>query len=393
MKRITEALTSWTPALKKLALDIHDNPELGLEEHKACRWQTALLDQAGFRLNTGLCDMDTAFMAWYKGPKPGPVIAMLSEYDALPGLGHGCGHNLIAMVALASALAIKPLVEEYGGEIRVYGTPAEESYGGKVAMSKAGLFADCDVAMMAHPGYEDLDSTNSIALRAFQVEFFGKTAHAAGNPEDGINALDAMINFFNLVNALRQQTKPDARLHGVITSGGLAPNVIPDYTSALFYARGEKMAYVNELVQKVEACARGAALATGCTVKLSKAEEDFKDTCSNHYLSELACDQLESLGVHPRRTGCAVLSGSSDVGDVSYECPAIQLYFRIGEAPDGNLNASHTKEFAAAAATEEAMEAGLTYARAFALTARELLTKPEHLAAIREEFARMTKPE
>ncbi len=392
MERIAATLSAWTPALKKLALDIHGNPELGLEEHKACAWQTALLDQAGFRLHAGLCDMSTAFMAYYKGPKPGPVIAMLSEYDALPGIGHGCGHNLIAMVALASALAIKPLVEEYGGEIRVYGTPAEETFGGKVAMSKAGLFADCDVAMMAHPAYEDLDSTNSQAIRAFRIEFFGKTAHAAGNPEDGVNALDAMINLFNLINALRQQTKPDARIHGIITNGGLAPNIIPDYTAALFYARGEKMAYVNELYEKIRSCAEGAALGTGCAVKLSKAEEDFMDTCSNHYLSELACDQLESLGVHPRRTGCEAMAGSSDMGDVSYECPAIQLYFRIGEPPDGNVHASHTKEFAAAAATEEAMEAGLRYARAFALTAKKLLTEPEHLAKIKAEFAGVIKP-
>ncbi len=392
METISALVDSLAPELKELARNIHQNPELGLEEHKACAWQTELLLKHGFALETGYCGLDTAYKASYKSKKPGPVIAMLAEYDALPGLGHGCGHNLIAMVGVGSGIAIKPLVDEYGGEVRIYGTPAEETYGGKVTMAKAGAFADCDVAMMAHPGYEDRDSMNSIAIRAFQIEFFGKTAHAAGNPEDGVNALDAMINLFNLVNALRQQTKPDARIHGIITSGGKAPNVIPDYTSALFYARGEKMAYVNELYAKIAACAQGAALATGCTVKLSKAEEDFMDQCSNHYLSELMCDQVEMLGRTVNRTGCAVESGSTDMGDVSYQCPAIQPYFRIGEAPDGNVNASHTPHFAACAGSEEGMEAGLTYVKAFALTAKELFTKPEHLAAIRTEFEAMPKP-
>ena len=392
MEKIHALVDALAPELKKLALDIHQNPELGLQEHKACAWQSELLLKHGFALETGCCGLDTAYKAVYKGKKPGPVIAMLAEYDALPGLGHGCGHNLIAMVGVGSGIAIKHLVDEYGGEIRVYGTPAEETFGGKVAMARAGAFADCDVAMMAHPGYEDRDSSDSIALRSFRIEFFGRTAHAAGNPEDGVNALDAMINLFNLVNALRQQTRPDARIHGVITDGGKAPNIIPDYTSALFYARGEKMAYVNGLYEKIAACARGAALATGCTVRLSKAEEDFMDQCSSRCLSELACDQLERLGVHPRRTGCAVESGSTDMGDVSYQCPAIQLYFRIGEAPDGNVNSSHTPHFAACAGSEEGLASGLTYVKAFALTAKELLTKPEHLAAIKAEFAAMPKP-
>ena len=392
MEKISAVVDSLAPELRKLALDIHANPELGLQEHKACAWQTDLLLKHGFAMETGYCGLDTAYKASYKSKKTGPVIAMLAEYDALPGLGHGCGHNLIAMVGVGSGLAIKPLVDEYGGEIRIYGTPAEETCGGKVTMARAGAFADCDVAMMAHPAYEDRDSSDSIAMRAFAVEFFGQTAHAAGNPEDGVNALDAMINLFNLINALRQQTKPDARIHGVITDGGRAPNVIPDYTRALFYARAEKMAYVNELYDKIRACAEGAALATGCTVKLSKAEEDFMDQCSNRYLSELVCRQAELLGVTPRRTGCAVESGSTDMGDVSYQCPAIQPYFRIGEAPDGNINSSHTAHFAACAGSEEGIASGLTWVKAFALTARELLTRPEHLRAIRAEFDAMEKP-
>ncbi len=391
MEKIQAVLAAATPELKALALAIHAHPELGLQEHHACRWQAELLEKYGFAVERGVCGLETAYRAVYRGRKEGPVIAMLAEYDALPALGHGCGHNLIAMLGVAAGIAMRHLADEYGGEIRVYGTPAEETYGGKVTMSRAGAFADCDVAMMAHPAYEDRDAADTIALRAFQIEFFGRSAHAAGNPEDGVNALDAMINLFNMVNALRQQTKPDARIHGIITDGGRAPNIIPDHSAALFYARAEKMRYVNELVEKIEACARGAALGTGCRVAFSKAEEDFKDTCSNRTLSALVCDKLEALGVSPKRTGCSVMSGSSDMGDVSYECPAVQLYFCIGESPNGNPHASHTEEFAAAAATDGAMESALRYAAAFALAAKELMTRPETLAAVKAEFAAMEK--
>ena len=391
MDRVQEIVSELAPDLKELTLKIHDNPELGNQEHKACRWQMELLQKYGFETSDNFCDIPTAYKAVYKGKKPGPKIAMLAEYDALPELGHGCGHNLIAMISVGSGIAMREFADEYGGEIHVIGTPAEETAGAKVEMSAKGAFKEYDVAMMAHPFEENGSSINTLAMSCRLYEFFGKTAHAAAAPHEGINALDAVINFFNLVNALRQQTKPDARIHGIIKKGGEAPNVIPDYTSALFYIRANKAAYVDELMNKIEACAKGAALGTGTTVKISEAEADFKDTDSNIYLSELACQQYEKLGHQIAHLGKEILPGSSDLGDVSYECPAIQLMCGMGPMPDGSHYGAHTKEFVEKACSEEAINNGLEFVKAFTMTAIELMTDPSHLKAIKEEFAKVAQ--
>ncbi len=389
LNRVQEIVAEIAPDLKKLALDIHANPELGNQEFKACQWQVELLKKYGFETSVGFCDIPTSYKAVYKGKKPGPKIAMLAEYDALPGLGHGCGHNLIAMISVGSGIAMREFADEYGGEIHVIGTPAEETAGAKVEMSAKGAFKEYDVAMMAHPFEENGSSINTLAMACRRYEFYGRTAHAAAAPHEGLNALDAVINFFNLINALRQQTKPDARLHGIIEKGGEAPNVIPDYTSALFYIRANKAAYVDELMSKLEACANGAALATGTTVKISEAEADFKDTDSNLYLSELACRQYEKLGHSITRHDREILPGSSDLGDVSYECPSIQLMCGMGEMPDGSHYGAHTKEFVERACSEDALNNGLEFVKAFTMTAIELMTDPAHLKAIKEEFAKV----
>lgn len=387
-ERTKEIVADLAPELKKLALDIHDNPEMGRKEFQACKWQMDLLQKYGFETEGGFCDIETSYKAVYKGTKPGPKLAMLAEYDALPEIGHACGHNLIAMISVGAGIAIREFVDKYGGEIHVIGTPAEETQGAKVEMSQKGAFKEYDAAMMAHPFEENGSSINTMAVYARRFEFFGKTAHASAAPHEGINALDAMINFFNLVNALRQQTQPDARLHGVILNGGVAPNIIPDYTEALFYVRGNKVAYVEELLEKVIACAEGAAKGTGCTYKVSKAEEDFKDTDSNMVLSNLACDQYEKLGHKIYRMGNSVMPGSSDLGDVSYECPAIQLMCGMGPLEDGGHYGAHTVEFEKKACSPEALENGLEFVKAFTMTAVELLTDPSHLAAVKEEFER-----
>ena len=267
---IEETAEELAPELKKLALDIHGNPELGNQEFKACGWQADLLRKYGFEVEVGFAGIPTAYKAVYRSgaggqsgqsgqsrtgeqacsSARGPKIAMLAEYDALPDLGHGCGHNLIAMISVGAGLVIRKLVDQLGGEIHVIGTPAEETAGAKVEMARKGAFQEYDAVMMAHPMHENFTSMDTLAMYCRTFEFFGKTAHASAAPYEGCNALDAVINFFNLVNALRQQTKPDARIHGIITNGGVAPNVIPDYTSALFYIRAEKVAYVEELLKK-----------------------------------------------------------------------------------------------------------------------------------------------
>lgn len=384
--RIEEITAGLVPELKKLALDIHANPEPGRKEHQACQWQMELLKKHGFTVSGNFCGIETAYQAVYKSKKPGPKLAMLAEYDALPELGHGCGHNLIAMISVGSGVVIKEFTDTYGGEIHVIGTPAEETDGAKIEMAEKGAFKQYDAVMMAHPFEENGSSINTMAMVSRSYEFFGKSAHAANSPEKGINALDAMINFFNLVNAMRQQTRPDTRIHGVIREGGKAPNVIPDYTEALFYIRANKMDYVQTLLEKVNSCAAGAAAGTGCTMKVSKVEADFKDTDSNMALNELACQQMEAFGVTMPRLGRETQPGSSDLGDVSYECPAIQLMCGMGREDGEEHYVAHTKEFAAHACSPRALENALIFVKGFALTAVRLITEPEHLAAIRAEF-------
>ena len=386
-ERVSKIVDALAPELRKLALDIHDNPELGLQEYKACAWQKELLGKYGFEIEENFCDIETSYKAVYKGRKPGPKIAFLAEYDALPELGHGCGHNLIAMVSVGCGIACREFADEYGAQIDVIGTPAEETAGTKVPMSAKGVFDGYDAVMMAHPAFANAESINTIAMDAYKIEFFGKPAHAAAAPHEGINALDAMINFFNLVNAMRQQTKPDARIHGIITDGGKAANVIPDYTAANFYIRANRVADVKKLAERVRNCAAGAALGTGCTYKMEYNEENFKDTCTNKALNNLAVDNIQPFLSEPiYRLGDIHAPGSSDLGDVSYEAPAIQVIFKIGEYPNP-MGGGHTPEMAAAAGSEYGINNGLNFVKGLVMTAIELMTKPEALAAVKEEFS------
>lgn len=386
-ERVSKIVDRLAPELRKLALDIHDNPELGLQEYKACAWQKELLGRYGFAIEENFCDIETSYKAVYKGRKPGPKIAFLAEYDALPELGHGCGHNLIAMVSVGCGIACREFADEYGAQIDVIGTPAEETAGTKVPMSAKGVFDGYDAVMMAHPAFANAESINTIAMDAYKIEFFGRPAHAAAAPHEGINALDAMINFFNLVNAMRQQTKPDARIHGIITDGGKAANVIPDYTAANFYIRANRVADVKKLAERVRNCAAGAALGTGCTYKMEYNEENFKDTCTNKALNNLAVDNIQPFLSEPiYRLGDIHAPGSSDLGDVSYEAPAIQVIFKIGEYPNP-MGGGHTPEMAAAAGSKYGINNGLNFVKGLVMTAIELMTKPEALAAVKEEFS------
>ncbi len=389
-ERVVKIVDALKPELKELTLKIHDNPELGMQEFKACAWQKELLAKHGFAIEENFCGIATSYKAVYQGKKPGPKIAFLAEYDALPGLGHGCGHNLIAMVAAGCGVACREFADAYGAEIHVIGTPAEETAGSKVMMSRMGVFKGYDAVMMAHPMFFNGDCFNSIAMDAYKIEFFGRPAHAAGAPHEGINALDAMINFFNLINAMRQETKPDARIHGIITDGGKAANIIPDYTSASFYIRSNRVADVKKLAERVRNCAAGAALGTGCTYKMEFEEENFKDTVRNHVLNDLAADHIEAFTDEPlMRLDGIYIPGSSDMGDVSYEAPAIQMQFKIGEYPNP-MGGAHTPEMAAAAASDYGIDNGLNFVKGLVLTAIDLMTKPEILAAIKEEFSHVS---
>src|SRR6185312_3286319 len=247
---------------------IHDNPETVFEEYKSAELLTNELEEQGFEVQRGVAGLDTAFIATYGSGEP--VVALLAEYDALPKIGHACGHNLIATWGVGAGIALRRALPDLKGTIKVIGTPAEEGGGGKVTMAAAGVFNGLDAAIMMHPANVTYIDRGSLAVTPYEIEFFGKSAHASGAPENGINALDALLQVFFSVNALRQAFRPHTRIHGVITHGGDAANVIPDYTAGSFLVRANDQKYLEELKQRFVDIVNGAALATGTRVQITE---------------------------------------------------------------------------------------------------------------------------
>lgn len=381
---ISTAIERHRASFVELARFIGEHPELGHEEFLASARLTEALSLHGFDVQKAVLDLPTAFLGIYKSEKPGPTVAFLCEYDALPDIGHACGHHLIATMGLAAAVGLKAVIDEIGGTIRVYGTPAEETKGAKVDMAAAGLFDDVDFALMAHPYYTFERSGTSLAMDAILFEYFGKAAHAAASPHEGVNALDAVIQLFNAVNALRQQLRSDARVHGIITDGGKAPNIIPDYAAAQFYVRANDRLYTDEVVGKVLQCAEGAALATGCRIKWSHYEYSYDELITNETLSELFTRNLLDLGIPESDIQYGQDHGSLDLGNVSRHCPVIHPYIRVidGKHP------LHTAEFRDLAMTDRAFEGMLTGALALAGTAYDVMSDAALLQRVRSEFAR-----
>lgn len=380
---INEAINKLQDTFYDVSKYIGQNPELGHEEFKACKALTDVLKEQGFTVEIGTCDLPTAFTAVYDSQKPGPSIGFMAEYDALPDLGHACGHNLIGTMSIAAGIGLSKAVAERGGKVYVYGTPAEETRGGKVTMAEQGIFNHLDVAMMVHPYYCHQKSGRSLAMDAIQFEFFGKSAHAAAAPHEGINALDGVLQTFNSINALRQHVKPDVRIHGVITEGGKAANVVPDYAVAQFYVRASTRAYVDEVTEKVKACANGAALATGTKLKISNYEFSYDDMQTNQTLSDVYTNNLISLGVSEQSiTEDQGDHGSLDMGNVSQVVPAIHPYIQICD----DYFVCHTHEFREAALSEQGREAMILGAQTMALTGYDVLTNQTLLQKIKEEF-------
>ncbi|WP_427126422.1 M20 family metallopeptidase [Priestia megaterium] len=380
---INETINNLQDTFYDVSKYIGQNPELGHEEFKACKALTDVLKEQGFTVEIGTCDLPTAFTAVYDSQKPGPSIGFMAEYDALPDLGHACGHNLIGTMSIAAGIGLSKAVAETGGKVYIYGTPAEETRGGKVTMAEQGIFNHLDVAMMVHPYYCHQKSGRSLAMDAIQFEFFGKSAHAAAAPHEGINALDGVLQTFNSINALRQHVKPDVRIHGVITEGGKAANVVPDYAVAQFYVRASTRAYVDEVTEKVKACANGAALATGTKLKISNYEFSYDDMQTNQTLSDVYTNNLISLGVSEQSiTEDQGDHGSLDMGNVSQVVPAIHPYIQICD----DYFVCHTHEFREAALSEQGREAMILGAQTMALTGYDVLTNQALLQKIKEEF-------
>jgi len=366
--------------LNELSLRIHSHPETGFKETKAVTWLSQYLKENGFSIEKEACGLPTAFRARYGQGKP--VIAVLAEYDALPGLGHACGHNLIAACAVGAAAATRPAIDRLGGSILVIGTPAEEMGGGKIIMVKQGAFADVDIAMMVHPGVYNAATTQALACQVLEVEFLGKAAHAAARPEAGINALEAMLQSFTAINSLRQHIRDKSRIHGIITDGGQAANIVPDHSAAIFIVRAESNSYLNELKQRVIDCFIGAATASGARLEYHWQGHQYAPMRNNLTLARLFQQNMESLGRKMKLINSSGATFSTDMGNVSQQVPSIHPIVAI--APEEI--SLHSPQFASAAVSDDGSHALLDATKALAMTAVDLISDLEKVTEVKEEF-------
>jgi amidohydrolase len=369
--------------LIEMAETIHANPEIGYQEYQTSQIYTEELRKKDFTLINGVSRLPTAFKASYKGRKGGPTIAFLAELDALPGLGHACGHNIIGTASVGAAIAISKFLPTISGTIMVFGTPAEEAAvdnaGGKVRMLEE--IKKADAAMLVHPSSRNMVRTRNVCREALKIEFHGKAAHAGALPHLGVNALDAAVNTFNLINAMRQHVTNDVRIHGIISHGGDAPNIVPAYTAIKMYVRAIRKDYLAEVVEKVKNCARGAAHGTGATVEVNSYAARYLNMVSNPTLATLFQKNWEQLGLTieepPERS-----YGSTDMGNVSQELPAIHPYIAI--APQGTPG--HSEAFRDASRSKKAHESLIYATKGLAMTAVDLFTKPDQVKRMTMDF-------
>ena len=361
---------------------IHANPEPGFEEVKAAAWLTEYLERNGFSIERGICQLPTAFRASYGKGKP--VIAILAEYDALPGIGHACGHNLIATIAVGAGVAAKQAIDRFGGSVLVIGTPAEEGKAGKSIMVDRGAFNKVDFAMMVHPGVIDMAAFYSLACQNVNVEFFGKASHAASAPEAGINALEALILAYNAVNSLRQHIGSNERIHGVITDGGEAANIVPAHSAANFIVRAEDDSRLDALKERFINCFTGAATASGARLEYKWDDNYYAAMKNNMTAARLFADNMSSVGRTVIYPDPGRPSGSTDMGNVSQVVPCIHPF--VGIAP--REVSLHSLEFAEAAASEDGIKGMLDAAKALAMTVVDLLASPDTMDKVKEEFSK-----
>lgn len=383
-KALIQAVDKHDPELRVLAKQIHSHPELSFHEHQAQQWLTERLAAGGFAVEKGIAGLETSFRAVWEGEAEGPTVALLAEYDALPAIGHACGHNLICTAAVGAALALKDGLPELPGRLIVLGTPAEEEGGGKIIMCEHGVFDDVDAVMMVHPQNKTMVLRGALACVDVTFTFHGKQAHASSAPEKGISALDAMINAFVAINSVRQFVTSDVRIHGIITKGGDAPNVVPELCEAVFILRAETVVGLAAVQKKVYRAVQAAADGLGATVDIKEGLV-YAERNTNRQLAELFRQNLEDMGLEVHDPPAQGGIGSSDIGNVSQVTAAIHPYIRLGDAT------THTPEFAALAGSEEGMVEMNAAAKALALTAYDLFTNPGALQAVRTEFEQWKK--
>jgi len=389
-KIVKETVDAKRPILEDIAKYLYDNPELGSEEFKAFAKITKILEDNGFSVEKDIYDMPTAFVATYKGKGPGPRVAVLAEYDALPGVGHGCGHDLIAASAVGAGIAASKAIGDLNGEVLVIGTPAEEGHGpsagSKVIMADKGLFDDIDGVVMLHPANSWGVGSQALGISKCNMVFKGQTSHAAASPHLGRNALNAATLAYMATHMLRQEARRDANLviHGIITEGGTANNIIPDRAVVDFGVRSSDQDYLDEMVDKVARCGEGAAHAMGVDVEITKGRF-YASKKPNYPLIETLWQNYKDLGVEMKdwwETVKAMPMASTDYGNVSQRTPSAGSY--IGIAPEGTPG--HSVQLAQASMTKMGLDAMIIGTKALGMTLVELLAKPEILKEAKEYF-------
>lgn len=378
---LTNLIAAESPALWKLTQELWKRPETGYEEHFAVAAVKKFLSARGFEVTNPYCGLDTAFRA--EAGSGTPVFAVAAEYDALKGLGHGCGHNLICGAALAAFCALAQYLKtrSVNGKVVLLGTPAEETDGGKVKMLARGCLHGVDAAMMVHPSTQTQADPASLALFSYRVAFHGKAAHAGGDPEDGVNALDAVMLLFAGVNAYRQQLPEDARIHGIVISGGDAPNIIPDYAACTFYLRAATMKWIKKIEHRFKDIVRGASLMTGATAEIAPLYQPDYPRKPNAALNREYIAAAKRAGLAPVEVKSPG-RGSSDFGNFSQTVPGIHPYFAISD----HAVLSHSVEFREAAGAPLGFDNAMKAATAMAETVLRFLADASFRAEVQREF-------
>jgi len=378
--RVVDALRD---ELVALSHTIHENPELGMEEHKAVQWQTQSLRQHGFAVETPYGGLETAYRATFHGSGPGPRVAFLAEYDALRGVGHGCGHNVIAASSVGAGIALASAMSGIDGDVVVMGTPAEETLGGKIILVENGAFDDIDYALMMHPSTRNLVKRGGRACVSIRVAYEGVGAHSAG-PEDGVNALTSLIATFNGIDAVRQAWDLSQRptINGIITAGGTASNIVCDHAAGEFTVRADTRRYLVKMIADVRRAAESGAFLTGASLDFQP-ERIYAERHPSHVIGDVFKAVMESLGEQMNEPDPTQATGSSDIGNVSLVVPSIHEYLAI--APEGTLE--HTEAFCTAAASPRADDVVVLAAKGLAMTGYALLTDAGLRARVAAEFA------
>ena len=382
LKRVASAaVDDCRDELQQLSDELWRHPELCFKEHKAHDLLTSFLERKGFTVERGYTGIETAFRATFGSGRPN--VCVISEYDALPEIGHACGHNLIAEAGVAAGLGVKAALESSGapkGTVTVMGTPAEEGGSGKVRLAENDAFKDVDIAIMVHPAPFTIVEAHCLAMREMKVTFTGKAAHAAAFPWEGVNALDAAVMAYNSISVLRQQMKPDWRVHGVITNGGTKPNIIPEKTELEYWVRAPTAMELVTLKKKVVACFEAAAKSTNCQVDIT-VEGTELELNNSPVLATLFSNNLKAFGVKefPQE---GIKTGSTDMGSISYMLPALHPNYKIGSGAEIN----HTREFTSIANTPEAHRETLVFAKVMAHTCIDVMMQPESLETAKKDF-------